>query len=145
MKFSLIMKIEVPLFHPLKIAYTGILFKWRNDLVFVVICFLFMPTSDHIFVLSNQFCVFIAGHMSFQKKKKFLQPCQGVWLNLRQLKCVFQPEKSDGCRLLGTIICLAHGLGWCTRQTTCLPPMRPWFDAGLNFICGSLLVLYSVL
>jgi len=64
------MKIEVPLFHPLKIAYTGISFKWRNDLVFVVICFLFMPTSDHIFVLSNQFCV-LAGHMSFQKKQIF--------------------------------------------------------------------------
>lgn len=68
------MKIEVPLFHPLKVAYTGISFKWQNDLVFVVICVL-MFTSDHIFVLSNQFCV-LAGHMSFQKKKNFCSPAK---------------------------------------------------------------------
>ena len=80
------------------------------------------------------------------KEKTFLWPCQGVWLNLRQLKCIFQPEKSDGCRLLGTIICLAHGLGWCTEQITCLPSMRFWSDSGINVTCGwSLLVLYSVL
>ena len=138
------MKTEVPLFHPLKVAYTGISFKWQNDLVFVVICVL-MFTSDHIFCFVPPILCLSRTHV-LPKEKKFLQPCQGVWLNLRQLKCVFQPEKSDACRLLGTIICLAHGLGWCTEQTTCLPPMRSWFNFGLNVICGwSLLVLYSVL
>ena len=55
-------------------------FKWQNvylysSFFFSILLFLvFVPMSNHIFVLSNQNGDLI-GHMSFQKKKNYLQPC----------------------------------------------------------------------
>ena len=84
-------------------------------------CYLFLVYG----YIRPHFCFVSYQDTCLSKRKKYLQPCQDVWLNLRQLKCIFQQEKSDSCRLLETIICLEHGLRWCTKQTPCLPQCCP--------------------